>query len=137
MIVIPTPAIQAGLNNGPIKPNRNKSSNAISISSQPTSSNQTPWTDANWDNLTSDEQTMQNAMQYKYDEYKMTQGHKINMQALKEAGLNPILAANFSGIGGSTPSFSNSSSENEDRNATNILSTAVSILAMVLLKGKK
>ena len=132
---------QEALMNGPIKPNVNakntlksKSSNALSVKSEEST---TPWTDENWENLLSDNQQMQNAMQYKWNEHARNTSLTSYVNQLKENGINPILAAsNFGGSTGSTPSFSNSTKETEMSNSTNLLSTAISIMAMALLKGK-
>lgn len=130
---------QEALMDSPIELNtkntsKNKSSNALSVKAKKST---TPWTDENWENLLSDNQQMQNAMQYKWSEHARNTSVTSYVNQLKENGINPILAAsNFGGNTGSTPSFSNSTKETEISNSTNLLSTAISIMAMALLKGK-
>lgn len=114
--------------------NGGTSSGGTSSSAISNYSSDTPFTDANWDNLNTTDQALQNAMNYKSTEYMASHKYQYEINSLKEAGINPILAPSLGGNSISTPSFSNSSAESSERNATSILSTAMSILAMVVLK---
>lgn len=117
-----------------------KSSNATNVKnntipSQVPNNSLTPWSDANWNNLTSTNQGDQNAMEMKWNEYERATRYQTAVEDMKKAGLNPVLAlTSFGGSNGSSANFSNSSKENSSRNASSILSSALAVLGMLVTK---
>lgn len=95
----------------------------------------TPFADQYWEDLKSTDQGLQNAMNVKWGEYQRNTQYQTAVNDLKEAGLNPVLAATgLSGAGIASNAMSNTTKQTEMNNITSIMSTALSILGMVILK---
>lgn len=95
----------------------------------------TPFYDTYEEELLTDNQAQQNAMNVKWAEYERATRIPTQVEQLKSAGLNPVLAATSLGGASSAPiAMSNTTKQTEMNNMTSLVSSALSLLGMVLLK---